>query len=234
MSQSFATDYIDVAARLVEFREKYPDGSLQPADPSQPFTVQQIGGKDRIVVVAAAYRTPDDARPGIGMAYEEVPGRTPYTRDSELQNAETSAWGRAIVAALAADTKKGVASANEVRNRVADRDAEKAPKKATRGRPAQDEWARPEAPTDGEWKAGWIAHVSTATSKEQLNELWKDLGRAQREGQCDVADAHDLGEVWKERARDIDSPPAADKAKALTEAMKTVEAGWPKVAEVPA
>lgn len=34
-------------------------------------------------------------------------------------NAETSAWGRAIVAALAADTQK-VASAQEVRNRQAD------------------------------------------------------------------------------------------------------------------
>ncbi|SDT83845.1 hypothetical protein [Gordonia westfalica] len=34
-----------------------------------------------------------------------------------MQNAETAAWGRAIVAALAADTKKGVASSEEVRNR---------------------------------------------------------------------------------------------------------------------
>src|SRR5690606_40824121 len=67
------------------------------------------------VVVAAAYRTPDDQRPGIGMAYEPYPGRTPYTRGSELQNAETSAWGRAIVAALAADTRRGIASAEEVR-----------------------------------------------------------------------------------------------------------------------
>ena len=34
--------------------------------------------------------------------------------------AETSAWGRAIVAALAADTKRGVASADEVRARRAE------------------------------------------------------------------------------------------------------------------
>jgi hypothetical protein len=33
-----------------------------------------------------------------------------------VQNAETAAWGRAIVAALAADTKRGIASAEEVRN----------------------------------------------------------------------------------------------------------------------
>lgn len=123
MSQKFAMDgYIDVAARIVEFREKHPEGSLQPANPGQPFQVVDIGEQTFVVVVAAAYRTPDDQRPGIGMAYEQFPGRTPYTKGSELQNAETSAWGRAIVAALAADTKKGIASAEEVRNRQAERD----------------------------------------------------------------------------------------------------------------
>jgi len=46
-----------------------------------------------------------------------VPGLTPYTRNSEVMVAETSAWGRAIVAALAGDTKRGVASKEEVLNR---------------------------------------------------------------------------------------------------------------------
>jgi hypothetical protein len=123
MSQKpFATDYVDVATRLAEFREKHPEGSLQPADLSRPYGHLTIGADDFVVVVAAAYRSPDDPRPGVGMAYEPYPGRTNFTRGSELQNAETSAWGRAIVAALAADTKRGVASADEVRNRQADRD----------------------------------------------------------------------------------------------------------------
>lgn len=117
-----ATDYIDVAARIVSFREQHPEGSLQPADPTQPYRVETIAGDTYIVVVAAAYRSPEDPRPGIGMAYEVYPGRTNFTRGSELQNAETSAWGRAIVAALAADTKKGVASSEEVRNRSAERE----------------------------------------------------------------------------------------------------------------
>ncbi len=99
MSQKFATDYIDVATRIVEFREKYPDGSLQPAVIEKPYSIEEIGGQTYIVVVAAAYRNAEDTRPGIGMAYELFPGKTPYTRGSELQNAETSAWGRAIVAA---------------------------------------------------------------------------------------------------------------------------------------
>lgn len=110
-------NYVDVAERISEFRDKYPEGSLQPADLLRPYTIETIGDQTFIVVVAAAYRTAVDTRPGIGMAYEVFPGRTPYTKLSELQNAETSAWGRAIVAVLAADTKRGVASAQEMRSR---------------------------------------------------------------------------------------------------------------------
>jgi hypothetical protein len=106
-------DYIDVATRIVEFREKFPTGSLQQHD--LKFVV--VNGKDWVVYTAAAYRTPDDIRPGIGTAWEPIPGPTNFTRDSEVQNAETAAWGRAMVAALAVDTKKGIASSEEVRNR---------------------------------------------------------------------------------------------------------------------
>ncbi|RJO79332.1 hypothetical protein D5S18_03095 [Nocardia panacis] len=116
-------DYVEVNERLLSFRTKHPEGSLQPRNPDRPYTVEEIGGQIFIVYVAAAYRTPDDPRPGIGVAQESFPGKTPYTRGSEIQNAETSAWGRAMVAALAADTKRGVASAAEVRNRQAEQDA---------------------------------------------------------------------------------------------------------------
>lgn len=109
-------DYIDVAARIAQLREKHPEGSLQQV--SLQFV--DFAGTSWVVYTAAAYRTPDDERPGIGTAWEPVPGKTPYTKDSELQNAETAAWGRAIVACLAADTKRGVASAEEVRNRRED------------------------------------------------------------------------------------------------------------------
>ena len=107
--------YVTVAERIVEFRNKYPEGSLQPWNPAEPYRVELINGNQCFIVVAAAYRAPDDTRPGIGMAYEPIPGTTPYTRGSELQNAETAAWGRAIVAVLAADTKKGIATMEEVR-----------------------------------------------------------------------------------------------------------------------
>lgn len=109
-------DYIDVATRIVEFREKYPQGSLQQLD----VKFIDFAGKSWVVYTAAAYRSPDDALPGVGTAWEPVPGPTQFTRDSELQNAETAAWGRAMVAALAVDTRKGIASGEEVRNRQAE------------------------------------------------------------------------------------------------------------------
>lgn len=114
--------YVEVPERIAEFREKYPEGSLQPWDFNKPYEVVEIGGVTHIVVVAAAYKSPEDTRPGVGMAQEIFPGKTSFTRGSELMNAETSAWGRAIVAALAADAKRGIASAQEVRNRQAEAD----------------------------------------------------------------------------------------------------------------
>lgn len=110
-------DYVDVAERISIFRQKYPEGSLQPLNLEKPYEIVTVGDKTFIVYAAAAYRSPDDIRPGIGMAWEPFPGRTSFQRDSELMVCETSAWGRAIVAVLAADTKRGVASAEEVRNR---------------------------------------------------------------------------------------------------------------------
>jgi hypothetical protein len=106
---AFAKDYKDVATRLSEIRAIYPELSLQQV---RCELIDQ-GGQLGWLYVAAAFRTPDDLRPGMGTAFEPVPGKTPYTKDSELMVAETSAWGRALVA-IGADTKNGVASADEV------------------------------------------------------------------------------------------------------------------------
>ena len=119
------SSYNTVADRIAEFAAKYPEGSLQ-CEWQMLLVPTLVKGNDGewqpaerpiIVAKAFAYRTPDDPRPGIGHAQEPIPGKTPYTKDSEIQNAETSAWGRAIVAVLAADTRKGVASRDEVQSR---------------------------------------------------------------------------------------------------------------------
>lgn len=111
---SFAEDYIPVPVRIQQFYARWPEGSIQPLWLDAPYRVLGEGETKWLVYGAAAYRYPDDPRPGVGLAWEQVPGKTPYTRGSELQNAETSAWGRAL-AALGFVTSKSVASAEEVR-----------------------------------------------------------------------------------------------------------------------
>lgn len=110
------TGYIEVGERIQLFYAKFPEGSLVAHH--KPF-VETVGDKTFIVYCAAAYRTPDDPRPGIGYAWEPVPGPTPFTKDSELMNAETSAWGRAI-AALGFETREHIASREEVQARTGD------------------------------------------------------------------------------------------------------------------
>lgn len=155
-------DYVDVAERLRIFRDKYPNGSLQPAYPEKPFDIVTIGDKTFLVYIAAAYRSPEDTRPGIGSAWEPFPGRTPYTKDSELMVAETSAWGRAIMAALAADSKR-IASLDEVRAR---RQAEDA------GHPSAD---APERPQRAE--TGSAATPATEAQERALYAISKKLDK---------------------------------------------------------
>jgi len=161
-------DYIDVATRIIEFREKYPTGSLQSWKDPYVIEVKMPDNsiKSYMVYSAAAYRTPDDQLPGVGWAYEPIPGPTNFTRDSELQNAETAAWGRAMVAALAVDTKKGIASSEEVRNRQT---------KTTEAPAAKT--PEPKREFSEEEKAQAFAVytlVQTKNSEKELEQQWKE------------------------------------------------------------
>ena len=108
-------DYVDVAERIRVVKQMYPEAVFRPANPMEPFKVVEIGGSTYIAYTAALYRDPFDACPAIACAWEEVPGKTPYTKGSELMNAETSAWGRCAIA-LGIPSKK-IASADEVKAR---------------------------------------------------------------------------------------------------------------------
>lgn len=108
-------NYVEVPERLRQFFAKYPEGCLQ----GEGFFVRDAGADQGSVTGyvfrAFAHRSPEDEMPGIGTAYEPIPGKTPYTKDSEVMNAETSAWGRAITA-LGFDFGT-IASREEVQNR---------------------------------------------------------------------------------------------------------------------
>lgn len=108
MSNFKMDDYVPVNERIAALKAEFPEGCLQ----SEIVELTT----SRVTVKAYAYRTPGDERPGIGHSSLEIPGATSFTRGSEIENAETSAWGRAI-AALGFEVKRGLASAEEVRNK---------------------------------------------------------------------------------------------------------------------
>jgi hypothetical protein len=103
------SSYTDVKTKIELFIEKYPEGSIQ-------FVLGGVCAHNPEMIwgQAFAYRTPGDARPGVGTAQELAIGKTNFTRGSELQNLETSAWGRAI-SALGIGLTAGIATRDEVR-----------------------------------------------------------------------------------------------------------------------
>ena len=103
-------DYVDVKERVKLFYERHADGRLTTAE---AYISEDPDGKVRVWVHAQAYRTPDDPHPGDGWSYLEVPGTTPYTRGSEIENAETSAIGRAI-GFLGIGIDKSIATTDEI------------------------------------------------------------------------------------------------------------------------
>lgn len=175
MSYSLPLDYIDVAERIRTFREAHPEGSLQQV--SLDFV--QVNGRDWVVYTAAAFRTPDDPRPGQGTAWELVPGKTNFTKDSEVQNAETAAWGRAIVAVLAAETKRGIASAEEVRNRA-------------------DSVTDPQFITDAELA------ISQATNTDELDTVREFIKTGVDDGKCSQVDRTRLIAQFSARKKVLD------------------------------
>jgi len=107
--QDALKDYIEVKDRIAEFYRRFEHGSLQ----FEFNGTMEVAGQTIIWGRAYAYRSQDDLKPGIGTAWEFVPGSTPFSRGSELQVLETSSWGRAI-AALGIAVSKSVASKQEV------------------------------------------------------------------------------------------------------------------------
>jgi hypothetical protein len=104
--------YTEVKVRVQEFYAKYPEGRIVTT--KVKVYREMADGLDRVLVQALAYRTPDDPYPGRGTSWMVIPGTTPYTKNSEVENCETSAWGRAI-AAVGVAIDKNIATAQEIR-----------------------------------------------------------------------------------------------------------------------
>lgn len=99
------SNYVEVADRLREWYEKHPTARI--------VTSVLEHTEKRVIVRAEVFRKAEETLPaGAGHSALAIPGTTPYTRGAELENAETSAIGRALVAAGLPSKK--VASADEV------------------------------------------------------------------------------------------------------------------------
>jgi len=106
-------DYVEVKDRIRLFYELFGSGRLVTEDVT---ILTDPAGKQRVMVKALAYRTVDDPHPGVGHSWMEIPGRTPYTNGSEIENAETSAWGRAI-GSLGILIAGSIATTNEIESK---------------------------------------------------------------------------------------------------------------------
>ncbi len=100
-------NYVPVAERLEKFYERFPDGRVMTQ------IVEHNQAEGFVLMRAEVYRTPDDAVPAAtGHAYE-VRGESYVNKSSYIENAETSAVGRAL-ALLGFEVKRGLASREEM------------------------------------------------------------------------------------------------------------------------
>lgn len=113
----FADDYVDVATRIKILLERYPTASITCSQPR----VVNMGDRAFIEVQARIDCNDGTGRVSEAAAWEPYPGRTNFTRDSEMMNAETSAVGRAC-GLLGIGLDRSVASLDEVRARRAEQD----------------------------------------------------------------------------------------------------------------
>jgi hypothetical protein len=118
--KSALKDYVDVAERIRAWYEAYPNARIE--------TRIIEHNEKRVVIEARAYRGVkedngldeklgfvDDRPAGIGHSAMQIPGATPYTRGSEIENCETSAVGRALV--MAGLPSKRIASDDEIKSK---------------------------------------------------------------------------------------------------------------------
>ena len=104
--------YVDVATRLRMALKDWPQLRIQETS----CTLEQVGEQLFLICVVTVWRDERDAVPVIASAAEQVPGRTPYTRNAERMVGFTSALGRAL-GYMGYGIDKAIASADEVHHR---------------------------------------------------------------------------------------------------------------------
>jgi hypothetical protein len=100
-------DYVPVAERLEKFYQTFPEGRVTTA------IVEHSSESGFVLMRAEVYRSADDAAPAATGHAFEVRGESYVNKTSYVENAETSAVGRAL-ALLGFEVKRGIASREEL------------------------------------------------------------------------------------------------------------------------
>lgn len=116
--------YVTVAARLTAAFAAHPELRIVET----PARIVELADRLFVVGSVTVYRSPDDPLPTVGESWEPFPGRTPYTRDSEAANAQTSALGRAL-GYMGFGSAESIATADDVARARSRNDASPEPKK---------------------------------------------------------------------------------------------------------
>jgi len=121
---TFADGYVDVPTRLRMALDRFPDLRIQETGQSiQPGP----DGTEVLVCTVTVWRDPSDPLPAIASASEPYPGKTPFTRNSELMVGMTSALGRAL-GYMGFGIDRSIASSNEVAARADNHSPSPAPR----------------------------------------------------------------------------------------------------------
>jgi hypothetical protein len=105
-------DYVDVPTRLAEALKRWPNLRIQETKP----IIVVVDNQQYVEISCTVWRDETDLLPMIAYCWEPIPGRTPYTKGSEMMNASTSCLGRAL-GFLGMGIGKSIASRNEVQAR---------------------------------------------------------------------------------------------------------------------
>jgi hypothetical protein len=126
-------DYVDVPTRLAEALKRWPDLRIQETKP----VIVTVDSQQYVEISCTVWNDANDLMPTIAYCWEPIPGRTPYTKGSEMMNASTSCLGRAL-GMKGMGIGKSIASRNEVQARQPSPIAEVTPIRADLEQPFGD------------------------------------------------------------------------------------------------
>lgn len=124
--------YMTVNERLAHALERWPDLRVTEGTPK----LMTVGDAQFVEVAVTVFRSIEDTLPTTAHAWERTPGLTPYTKNSEMMNASTSALGRAL-GMMGIGTTSSLSSADEVIARQYDQAVERHTPKAAPVRPSE-------------------------------------------------------------------------------------------------